>query len=59
MKSQNQIQERIIYLQEQLDSLEHYLPETYQFLMDEMDHQHHDLMKLKVQDFYSHQNHES
>jgi hypothetical protein len=59
MSNQNQIQERIIYLQEQLDSLEHYLPETYQFLMDEMDLQHHALMKLKVQDFYSHQNHES
>ena len=59
MKSQNQIQERIVYLQEQLDSLEHYLPETYQFLMGELDLQHNALMKLKVQDFYSHQNHES
>ena len=58
MKSQNQIQERIFYLQEQLDSLEHYLPETYQYLMEEMDDQHHALMKLKVQNFYSN-HHES
>jgi hypothetical protein len=59
MKTQKDIRACIIYLQEQLDSLEHYLPETYQYLMDEMDVQHHALMKLKVQDFYSHQNHES
>ncbi len=59
MKTQKDIQACIEYLQEQLDLLEHYLPETYQYLMDEMDHQHHDLMKLKVEDFYSNQNHES
>lgn len=59
MKTQKDIQACIEYLQEQLDSLEHYLPETYQYLMDEMDHQHHALIKLKVQDFYSNLNHES
>ena len=59
MKTQKDFQACIEYLQEQLDSLEHYLPETYHYLMDEMDHQHHALMKLKVQDFYSNQNHES
>jgi hypothetical protein len=48
----NQIQERITFLQVQLDSLEHYLPETYQFLMAEMDLQQRDLMALKIQDFY-------
>ena len=59
MKTQKDIQACIEYLQEQLDSLGHYLPETYQYLMDEMDHRYHALMKLKVEDFYSNQNHES
>jgi hypothetical protein len=59
MSKQSQIQERITYLQGQLDSLEHFLPETYQYLMDEMDIQHRHLMELKVQDFYATQDHES
>jgi hypothetical protein len=59
MSKQNQIQERIAYLQEQLDSLGHFLPETYQYLMDEMDTQHRHLMELKIQDFYATQDHES
>jgi hypothetical protein len=59
MSKQNQIQERIAYLQEQLGSLEHFLPETYQYLMDEMDAQHRHLMELKVQDFYATQDHDS
>ena len=32
----HQVQSRIKFLQEQVDSLEHYLPETYQYLMNEM-----------------------
>jgi len=54
----DQIQERLAFLQEQLDSLEHYLPETYQFLMAEMDHQQRDLMALKIQTFYEDQSNE-
>jgi hypothetical protein len=53
MNTQEQIQDRITFLQEQLASLEHFLPETYQFLMAEMDLQQRDLMALKIQDFYS------
>jgi len=30
---------KIAFLQQQLDSLDHYLPETYQYLMEEMDTQ--------------------
>jgi len=52
MKTQEQIQQRISFLQRQMDSLEHYLPETYQFLMAEMDHQQRNLMELRIQDFY-------
>ena len=58
MSTQQQIQNRIAFLQEQLDSLAHYLPETYQFLMAEMDLQQRDLMALKIQDFYSAQDDE-
>ena len=52
MSTRQQVQQRITFLQEQLDSLDHYLPETYQFLLAEMDHQQRDLMELKIQDFY-------
>jgi len=52
MKTQEQIQHRINFIQQQLDSLEHYLPETYQYLMEEMDAQQRNLIELKVKDFY-------
>jgi hypothetical protein len=52
MNPRQQVQQRITFLQEQLDSLDHYLPETYQFLLAEMDHQQRHLMELKIQDFY-------
>ena len=52
MKPQERIQERIAFLEEQLDSLDHYLPETYQFLMAELDLQQLELMEHKIQDFY-------
>ena len=58
MSTQEQVQDRITFLQTQLDSLEHYLPETYQFLMAELDLQQRDLMHIKVQDFYSKQDNE-
>ena len=50
--SLHQIQCRIAFLQEQLDSLEHYLPVTYQYLMNEMDTQQRNLMELKIQSYY-------
>ena len=53
-----QVQCRIAFLQEQLDSLEHYLPETYQYLMNEMDTQQRKLMQLKIQSFYEEQSNE-
>ena len=58
MKFQERIQERIAFLEAQLDSLEHYLPETCQFLMAELDMQQRDLMELKLQDFYNNQTNE-
>jgi len=52
MSTQGQIQQRINFLQNELDSLEHYLPDTYQFLMAEMDNQQRELVAIKIQDFY-------
>jgi ABC-type phosphate transport system auxiliary subunit len=52
MSTQEQVQQRINFLQKELDSLEHYLPDTYQFLMAEMDNQQRELVAIKIQDFY-------
>ena len=49
------LESKITFLQKQLDSLEHYLPETYQYLMNEMDTQKRCLMELKIQTFYQEQ----
>ena len=54
----HQVQCRIAFLQEQLDSLEHYLPETYQYLMNEMDAQQRVLMELKISSYYQQQSNE-
>ena len=56
--SLHQVQCRIAFLQEQLDSLEHYLPETYQYLMNEMDTQQRVLMELKIHSYYQQQSNE-
>jgi hypothetical protein len=58
MNPQEQIQERITFLEDQLDSLDHYLPETYQFLMAELDLQQQELMEHKIQNFYWNQSNE-
>ena len=56
--SLHEVQCRIEFLQQQLDSLEHYLPETYQYLMNEMDTQQRILMELKIQSYYLQQSSE-
>ncbi len=58
MNPQERIQERIAFLEKQLDLLDHYLPETYQFLMAELDLQHREQMKHKINDFYWNQRNE-
>jgi len=52
MNPQERIQESIAFLKEQLDSLDHYLPETHQFLTTELDLQQRELMEHKIKDFY-------
>lgn len=48
--------ERINFIIHQIKSLEHYLPETYQMLMEELDQQHLKLKHLEIGDFYYRQN---
>ncbi len=53
MQSQREhIEASIKFIQQQLDSLEHYLPETYSYLMEEMDSRQRNLIELKIKDFY-------
>ena len=46
------IEASINFIQQQLDALEHYLPETYSYLMEEMDSQQRNLIELKIKDLY-------
>ena len=47
------LESKIAFLQQQLESLDHYLPETYQFLMEQMDTQQVLLKRLEVQDHFA------
>jgi len=58
MNPQDQIQERITFLEKQLDSLDHYLPETYQYLIRQLDLYYRDMMELRLQELYNDQEHE-
>jgi len=46
------LESKIAFLQQQLDSLDHYLPETYQYLIAEMDSQQVLLKQLEVQEHF-------
>jgi hypothetical protein len=43
---------KIAFLQQQLDSLDHYLPLAYQYLMEQMDSQQVLLKQLEVQEHF-------
>jgi hypothetical protein len=43
---------KIGFLEEQLESLTQYLPETYQYLMVELDHQKRQLAEVEVLETY-------
>jgi hypothetical protein len=47
------LESKIAFLQQQLDSLDHYLPETYQYLMEQMDSQQVLLKQLEVQEHFA------
>ena len=50
---QQKLESKITFLQKQLDSLDHYLPETYQYLMEQMDSQQVLLKQLVVQEHFA------
>lgn len=58
MKPQKAVEKRIEFLQAQLNELDQYLPETYQFLMAELDAQKRVLMEIRVHQFYEDQSNE-
>jgi len=58
MNSIEQCKQRIRFILEQIESLEHYLPATYQMLMDELDHQNLTLKNYELETFYRSQSHE-
>ena len=47
------LESKITFLQKQLDSLDHYLPLTYQYLIAEMDSQQVLLKQLVVQEHFA------
>jgi hypothetical protein len=48
-----QIQSKIQFLETQLISLDHYLPETYEYLLRELDVQKRLLAELEVQETFN------
>ncbi len=52
-QNKTRIQSKIRFLEEQLVSLDHYLPETYDYLMMELDHQRRLLAELEVEDHFT------
>lgn len=51
--SKSKIQQKIRFLEGRLISLDHYLPETYDYLMQELDIQCSLLVELEVLETYS------
>ena len=47
------LESKIAFLQKQLDSMDHYLPETYQYLLIEMDSQQVLLKRLEVKEHFA------
>ncbi len=50
--SKSRIQQKIRFLEDQLVSLDHYLPETYDYLMKELDMQRRQLAELEVSETF-------
>lgn len=47
------IQSKVQFLETQLQELNHYLPETYEYLMSELDHQRRLLAELSVNEYFA------
>jgi hypothetical protein len=48
----NQTLSKIKFLEDQLVALDHYLPETYDYLIVELDHQKRTLAELEVGEYF-------
>ena len=44
---------KIRFLEDQLVSLDHYLPETYEYLMEELDLQKRNLAKIEIEEHFA------
>ena len=44
---------KIRFLENQLMSLDHYLPETYEYLMQELDFQKKNLAKIEIEEHFT------
>lgn len=51
--SKQQVLSKVRFLEDQLVSLDHYLPETYDYLMQELDIQKRILAELEVQETFA------
>lgn len=51
--SKKQIAQKIRFLEDQLVNLDHYLPDTYEYLIGELDVQKCALAELEVQDQFN------
>ena len=53
LSERQKLESKIAFLQQQLDSLDHYLPDTYKFLVEQMDAQQVLLKRLEVQEHFA------
>ena len=44
---------KIRFLEDQLTTLDHYLPETYEYLMQELDLQKRNLAKIEIEEHFA------
>ena len=52
-KLKDKILSKILFLEDQLVSLDHYLPETYEYLMQELDHQKRNLAEIEIEEHFA------
>jgi len=50
--SKHQVVAKIDFLETQLSDLNHYLPETYEYLLEQLDHQKRILAELEVAEVF-------
>jgi hypothetical protein len=53
VNDRHRIESKIAFIKQQFDSLDHYLPETYHYLLAEMDTQQVLLKRLDVQESFA------